>query len=281
MPHDRYDRDERDDEDDRPRRRRYDEDDDFDRPPPRQSGGVVKILLIVFGIVGVVAVLFGVGLFFAVSKVRDAAARVQATNHMKQLSIGSLAYHDAHSKFPSPFVDMGSGNTPPPANPADRLSWRVELLPYIEQENLYRSIKRDQAWNSPANTPLTSSPIKTFSDPLDTTDAYTRYRCFYDNGALFSTNPSERGSLASIADGASNTIMFAESTDRVPWAQFNEWAFDPNAPPPALGHPKRDVFMVCMADGSIRNVKKTVSPTTLRAVITRSGNDHNAIGPDW
>ena len=110
-------------------------------------------------------------------------------------------------------------------------------------------------------------------------DANTRFRCFYDNGALFSTNPKDRVSISAIPDGSSNTILFAESGERVPWAQFNEWAYDPAAPPPPLGHPARDVILVAMADGSVRMVKKTVSPATLNAAITRKGGD--TLGPDW
>ncbi len=265
----------RDDDDDRPRRRR-DDDDDYDRPP-RKSGSGMKIVLIVLGIVGVVVVALGAGLFFAVQKVREAAARMQSSNNLKQLSIGMQSYTDVNGKLSGPFVDPPPGVSPLP--PADRLSWRVEILPYIEQDNVYRSIQRGQAWNSPANQPFTSQPIKTFTDPNDMADANTRFRCFYDNGALFSTNPKDRIATNAIPDGASNTIMFAESGERVPWAQFNEWAFDPAAPPPPLGHPTRDTFMVGMADGSVRVVKKTVSPAALNAAITRAGND--APGPDF
>lgn len=266
-----------DDDDDRPRRRSRRDDDDFDRPPPKKSGSG-KVLFIVLGIVGFLGVLFVVGAFFAVSKVREAAARMQATNNQKQLGIGLHSYHDAQGKFPGPFVVPMSG-APPLSNPADRLSWRVDILPYIEQDNLYRGIQRGQAWNSSANTPFTSATVKPFGDPQDPADANTRYRCFYDNGALFSSNPRDRVSFVDIADGSSNTIMFAESAERVPWAQFNEWAYSPGTPPPALGHPSRDVFMVCMADGSVRMVKKTVSPATLNAAITRKGGD--VLGPDW
>jgi len=285
MPRDRYDdEDDRsrrrydDDDDDRPRgRRRRDDDDDYDRPPPK-SGSGMKVVFIVLGIVGVVVVGLVVGGFFAVSKVREAAARMQTSNNMKQIGLGLQNYNDQHIKSPGPFVDPTPGMSGP-ANPSDRLSWRVELLPYIEQGNLFTGIQRDQAWNSPANQPFTSKPIKTFGDPNDPSDANTRFRCFYDNGALFSSNPKDRVSISAIPDGASNTIMFAESGERVPWAQFNEWAFDPNSPPPSLGHPNRDVILVGMADGSVRFIKKTVSPASLNAAITRAGND--VVGSDF
>lgn len=283
MPRDRDDRDDDDrrryDDDDRPRgRRRRDDDDDYDRPPPK-SGGALKVVLIVLAVVGIVVVVAGVGLFFAVSKVREAAARMAASNNQKQVGLALLNYDSANGKLPGPFVDTNLMGMPPPANPSDRLSWRVEILPYIEQEYLYQGIQRHQAWNSSVNQPFTSKPVKTYCDPNDPTDANTRYRCFYDNGALFSTNPKDRVSWSGVTDGTSNTIMFAESGERVPWAQFNEWAFDPSAPPPTLGHPTRDGFLVAMADGSVRFIKKTVSPASLNAAITRAGGD--APGADF
>ena len=73
--------------------------------------------------------------------------------------------------------------------------------------------------------------------------------------------------------------VIAESTVQVPWAQFNEHAYDPNGPLPELGRESRSKFLVAMADGSVRTVKKSVSPNTLRAAITRAGND--TVGPDW
>jgi hypothetical protein len=271
MPRDRYD----DEDDDRPRRR-YDDD-----PPPRKSAAGVVFL--VLGIVGAVLLVVCGGaallLFPAVTKVREAAARMNTTNNLKQLALGAHNYESAYDRIPGPFVDTNDRGLPPPTDPKDRMSWRVDLLPYIEQDNVYRGIDRSQAWDSPVNRPFTGTAIKTFGDPNDPTDNATRFRCFFDNGALFSTDPKDRVSIAGIKDGSENTILFIETADRVPWAQFNEMAYSPSGPLPQLGHPTRDVFLVAMADGSVKAVKKTVSEATLRAAVTRAGND--TVGADW
>jgi hypothetical protein len=272
MPSDRYD-------DDRPpRARRYDEGDD--RPPPK-TGGMGKVLFIVFGIIGVVVLLAGVGLFYAIMRVKEAAGRMQVSNNMKQLNLAAFNYDSANGMMPGPSVDPPAG-FPPLSNPGDRMSWRVNLLPYIEQVTVYSQLDFSQAWDSPRNRAHTSKALKTFGDPNDPQDADTRFRCFYDNGAVFDTDPKKRVSLNSpvgIPDGTSNTILFVETTERVPWAQFNEMAYSPTAPLPQLGHPSRDVFLVAMGDGSVKPIRKTVSEATLRAAITRAGND--AIGSDW
>lgn len=270
MPRDRYD-----DEDDRPRRR-YEE----DAPPPRKSG--VGVVFLVLGIVGAVLLVVCGGaavlLFPAVTKVREAAARQQASNNLKLLALAAHNYESAHDRLPGPFVEWNDPKQPMPTDPKNRLSWRVELLPYMEQDNVYRQLDLSQGWDSPVNRPHTSRPIKDFGDPNDPTDNATRFRCFYDGGAMFSTDPKER-SLRKATDGMSNTILFIETADRVPWAQFNELPYNPSGPLPQLGHPSRDVFLVAMADGSVKAVRKSVSEATLRAAITRAGKD--TVGADW
>lgn len=289
MPRERYD----DDEGDRPHRRSDDRDDDHDRPrrrrrydddePPPKRGGSGAIWLALGIIAAVLFICGGVAVLLllpAVQKVRDAAARAQVSNNLKQLALGAHNYDSANNTLPAPFAERGQTGQPAPANWSDRLSWRYELLPYVEQDYLYKVIDAGQAWNSPANRQYTGTPVKVFGDPLDPPEPNTRFRCFYDNGALFSTDPKERVSFSGVKDGTANTIMFVETTDLVPWAQFNELKYQPNGPLPQLGHPKRDVILIGMADGSIRTVKKSINPNTLKSAITRAGNDP-ITDPDW
>ena len=123
--------------------------DDDDRP--RKSGGdaaaaagmgIGMILLIVGGLVacclcvpGILAAL----LIPAVQKVREAAARTQAMNNMMQISLASHNYHNTHNFFPSPRMQTAE------------MSWRVELLPYMEEMNMFNQINKNAAWDNPAN----------------------------------------------------------------------------------------------------------------------------------
>ena len=65
----------------------------------------------------------------------------------------------------------------------------------------------------------------------------------------------------------------------MPWPAPREVPYTPSGPLPKLGHKDRPVFLVGMADGSVRSVKKTVSDATLRAAITADAND--VVGADW
>ncbi|OWK42909.1 hypothetical protein FRUB_02506 [Fimbriiglobus ruber] len=70
-----------------------------------------------------------------------------------------------------------------------------------------------------------------------------------------------------------------EAAQTVPWAQYNELPFDPNGPLPPFGAPQRDTFLVGMADGSVRTVKKSVSPQVLKGAITANGGERLPL--DW
>ena len=287
MPRDRDDRsDDDDDEYDRPRRRRRD-DDDFDRPPKKGGMGGGAIALLVVGIVVAVLVVCGgvafVLLMPAVQKVRDASARMSASNNLKQTCIAQHDFESSSNSISRPFLDtdqLGQQITPP-ADPANRLSWRVALLPYLgdpECSSAYSRFNIREGWNSPANAAMKDVPIRAYRHPLDAAEKggepVTRTRCFYDNGALFDSKPHARVSMANISDGSSNTIMYVESADTVTWTAFNDFRYEPNAPLPAFGHPKiAGGFQVVFADGSVRFVRSSATPQAIKAAITRAGGE--------
>src|SRR5262249_32469673 len=107
------------------------------------------------------------------------------------------------------------------------------------------------------------------------TDTY--YRVFYNNGALFDLRKGVK--ITQILDGTSNTIMVAEASEGVPWSKPDDLEYDPNKPLPKLGKQDPKVFMVAMADGSVRAVSKSITEKTLRAAITRDGGE--VLGPDF
>src|SRR5438445_12408452 len=110
----------------------------------RRSGFTLIELLVVIAIIGVLISL----LLPAVQKVREAANRTECLNNLKQIGLALHNYHDTHKTLPfgkSPnFVASRPGSAP-----YARWSAHSQLLPYIEQDNLYRSI--DFSW--PPETP--------------------------------------------------------------------------------------------------------------------------------
>jgi hypothetical protein len=250
----------RDDEGDRPRRR-DDDDDDDDRPRRRREGGGkggssgLMIAAIVGGVLLVGCIVVGalVALLLpAVQKVRDSAARMNDQNNMKQLGIGMQMHNDVHGKLP-------------PAQ--GKVSWRVHILPYIEQDIIYKQFKTDEPWDSAANKRHASTKIKVFvsaADPPETVE--TRYRVFVGPDTLYSDS-SKLPTTQSAKDGPGNTILIVEAGTTVPWPQPRELEYDRTAPLPSLGVPGRNGFNVALLDGSVKFVTDKTSADVIRSGI--------------
>ena len=219
------------------------------------------------------AILVGL-LLPAVQKVREAASRTHSTNNLKQLGIALHNYHDVNGRFPPAYVVDKSGKP--------LYSWRVLILPYIEQDAIYKKWKLDEPWDSPNNKPLSDLAIKVFNDPAREASNKTPYRVFFGNGAMFDAGkpgPMTGGTrFQDVTDGTSNTFMVVDAREEVPWAAPQELPFDPQKPLPSLGAPGRQVFLALMGDGSVRAVALGVKEETLKSYITRSGGE--VIQPD-
>jgi hypothetical protein len=191
----------------------------------------------------------------------------------------------------------------PPPNPAGppplALSWRVLLLPFLEYADLYEQFQfnPNEPWDGPHNQALSSRPVKVYQMPRDTSVPanYTFYQVFVSDPqkyphALFMHPPPgsslqpgwrPRGPrLADVTDGSTNTIMIAEAATAVPRAKPADIFFDPDQPPPALGNHFPRGTQVMTADGTVHALPKTMSPTTIKELITRDGGEMNNI-PDW
>jgi prepilin-type processing-associated H-X9-DG protein len=308
-------RDDDDDSEDRPRRRRRDDDDDYDdrprrrsAPPPTNGLAVAALILglcsffalcftgvpaIICGLLamgkpvgrgmaitglllGSLTTLGSIGLgYFGYTATQKAGTRMKDSNNMKQIGLALHNQNDSNGRMYGPYAmnDRGSVNT--------GLSWRVGLLPYIEQDNLYRRMDMSEAWDSPKNRSITNTPIKTFTSPYDEEQASvkTPYRVFYGGGALFEED-GKPISLWTIADGTSNTIMVVHAMDRVQWAEPRDFKYSDKTPLPKLGHEKvSGGSNVLMCDGSVRFIRDTISERTMRNAITKA--DGNMMGADW
>src|SRR5437899_3867670 len=139
----------------------------------RRSGFTLIELLVVIAIIGVLIAL----LLPAVQKVREAANRTQCLNNLKQMGLALHNYHDTHRSFPpgilstlsNPSWKMTPGNCnseAPDLGPG--WSFFAFMLPYLEQDTLYRSIRFDLPLTDPANDAARRTLVKIYVCPSDT-----------------------------------------------------------------------------------------------------------------
>jgi prepilin-type processing-associated H-X9-DG protein len=210
----------------------------------------------------------------ATQAAREAARRAQCVNNEKQIGLALHNYVSAHDgRFPRPALTGRDGKP--------LLSWRVELLPYMEADALYRRFHLDEPWDSPHNKALLESMPTLFTCPSAPRAAagLTNYAVFSGRGALF--EPGVDVNLASVTDGTSNTIAVVELKQGVPWTKPDDLPFDPaaqNSPLFGAGSFHPGGLNVLFADGSVLFLKATIKPETLRARITRSGGER--VAPD-
>jgi len=259
-----------DEADDRPRRRRRREDDDYedgDRPRGKSSGGGSNVALILVVVAIVLLILCGGGgalLFYSVSKVRTAASKVNEMNNLKQIGMGFHNYADRNRRLPPAEGD---------------LSWRVHMLPYIEQDSLARSFDMNLSWDAGRNAGVANTVVPTYHSPLDeAADPKTHYRVFVGPNTVYDPAIAAFG-LTRITDGAGNTILAVDTTESVSWPQPNEIPFTKNGSLPSLGHTGRDQGIILFCDGSVKPFNKSsMSQDTLKAMVTANGNETI---PDW
>jgi hypothetical protein len=211
----------------------------------------------------------------SVQKVREAAARTQAQSNFRQIALAMHIYAEDHQ-----------GQLPPavirhPQTKQPLYSWRVALLPYLEQGDLYRRLKLDEPWNSPHNLPLLQRMPKVFQMPakMAEPEGMTYIQVFTGPNTPFNGEQGPRFP-ASFPDGTSLTILIAEARRPVNWASPQDIVYNDRVSPRSfLGTSSGTGTVVGMADGSSRVVGLAVSDETLRRAINPA--DDLPLGPDW
>jgi Protein of unknown function (DUF1559) len=299
------------DEDDRPRRRDADDVAAASSLPPRASshaGLIIGILTGVFvlccgGFLGVGFWLFNRGKD-AVERANESIDRVNVNapepatvdaataEHSKRnlQRIGSAMENHYHA---NDFFANNSYDNPAKlkakASARPLLSWRVHILPYLEEHNLYRQFKLDEPWDSPNNIRLLNQMPAVYGTPEANQRAgpgKTYYRGFSNPGAVFE-KPSRAGVPvrhrlpASFPDGPAFTLLVVESGEPVEWTKPEDIDWAPGRPRPSLGGiaPSCPYCHCLMADGAVTRLRKDVPDQTLRLLMTR--NDGQVIPDNW
>lgn len=201
----------------------------------------------------------------AVQSARAAARRTQSMNNMKQLGLAMHNYHAVYKKFPAAVMTAMDGKT--------KYSWRVALLPFLEQKNLYDSYNFEEPWDSPDNLKVLNAMPITYRHPNEPEGTTTSsYYALIGEQTAWGDGDTGIG-LRDIVDGSSNTALFFDAKRKIPWTKPDDIKYSADDDIPTLGGYEAAGFMAALADGSVRFFSKDVDEKTLRAVITRNGKE--------
>jgi hypothetical protein len=177
-------------------------------------------------------------------------------------------YDSVHGQLP-PAAVCGSDGRP-------LLSWRVLILPYIEQQQLYDEFRQDEPWDSPHNLTLLPRMPPTYAPPpgkaWKVPPHHTVCKVFVGPGAAFEGREGLR-LHSDFPDGTSKTFLVVEAGKAVPWTKPEDIAYDPKGALPDLTPLFSDMFRVALADGSVRHVPIRTREETIRAAISRNGGE--------
>ena len=232
--------------------------------------------------IAIIAILIGL-LLPAVQKVREAAARMQCSNNLKQIALATHGYHDSLGRFPPGGITEGYC-----CGTQSRTNWAIEILPYIEQKALFRAYDNTVFNESPANDFVRRQRIRTYECPSDASDGgmgitlapasgpgsglqymVGSYRAvsgranitaplgWWDNaeglalpgsfkGVLHTVWPAQGlnpESFSSITDGTSNTLLIGEYQTRTVNRRRTFWAYTYTSYNQSSVHPASHTYL--------------------------------------
>jgi hypothetical protein len=198
---------------------------------------------------------------------------LRPTNNLKQLSLALINYAAGKNGYLPPAIVTDTAGRP-------LYSWRVIILPYFEEDDLYNAFHLDEAWDSPHNIQMLERMPKAYARPNDPDAAkfQTCYRVFIGENATFplpgpwpgDKPPSGRRIPQDFyPHETGRTFLVVEAAESVPWTKPDELVYDPDQPLPKLGRPSEDWLQASLMDLSVRSFRVRDNEKTLRSFIDR------------
>ncbi|MBA4189033.1 MAG: hypothetical protein C0467_13630 [Planctomycetaceae bacterium] len=206
-----------------------------------------------------------------------------SSGNLKQIYVAMSKHAAAKGWTPASSVVV-----PPNTKPELGLSWRVHLLPYLDQDELFKKFKLDEPWDSATNKSLIGLMPKVYTSPAASANpGYTYYQVFAGSQTAFppgGLRAMEFGNVvyafSDATDGTANTIMTIEAGDPVIWTKPDDLIYDPKKPLPKLTLRDNPQVLICLCDGTVLTIDTSRLPEkTLRTAIVR--NDGEALAAEW
>jgi len=204
-----------------------------------------------------------------IAQAREAAHRAQCMNNLKQIGLAMHNYHSIYNTFPSAYSTNKDGKP--------LLSWRVHILPFIEQQTLYNEFHQDEPWDSPHNKALISRMPTTYACPSGSQalakEGKTTYLTPRGPATIFPGATAVK--IQEVTDGTSNTLFDVDANDAaaVIWTKPDDWEVAPELKTQSLFGHHPGGTNGGFADGSVRFFKETTAPKVWQALTTRNGGE--------
>ncbi len=202
----------------------------------------------------------------ATTRVKAAANASKTRMHLKMIGIAFHNFNDVYKKLPgSANHKEGSTGVPKDAK-IFPFSWRVAILPFIEQKELFEQYRFDQPWDSEANLKLLDKMPETYRSPFASQDqpsGHTNYQGFVSDASALAKDGGL--SFRDLRDGTSNTLLLVETKSSVPWTKPQDIEGEPE-------YFDDQPLTFLMADGSVRTMNP-IDKEELAKMITRDGGE--------
>lgn len=215
-----------------------------------------------FAVLGTLCLILIVGC--APQAKKDESLIVSGKN-LERIGLALHNYYATTHRIPTRTVPTASGQP--------GLSWRVTILPQLDQEELYRQFKLDEPWDSPNNRPLIVKMPAIYHSPRgNAPEGKTNYLAITGPAAHLSDRPR---TLAAFRDGTSNTISVVEVDDAhaVEWTRPDDFQWQADNPATGLGWAEDNRFLALLSDSSVQLIPNTVAPAELAGMYTINGGE--------
>lgn len=199
-----------------------------------------------------------------------ASIRLNSMNNIRQMGLGIMEYEQVYKKLPPRETRSKDGKP--------LLSWRVHILPYLDEGALWKKFHLDEPWDSPHNASLIPLMPAIFAlDDEDAKSGKTRFEMPMLEGGTWYGN-GKQVEMAQMTDGAANTIALVQAPKKyaVTWTKPQELDLTLDTLTEKI-FGDADSTNAMFFDGSVRKILRSTDPTILKAMITMAGNEKDQL----